>query len=175
MCCTFLFSWLKYCRCNIIFTYFVQSQDLTKLDWRWRKLSTLTPIHGTFKCILNLMHHSSSGGIIGLKELFSSSILWLSWNDCFWNHLPCLFIRTETEISQVCVYLSADVQVVVKRLNIHLSYACGRHRHPLIWLKPASLLHLVPSFVALTLRPQSLLLPIKHLQRAGVRITQLPR
>lgn len=61
------------------------------------------------------------------------------------------------------VYLPADVQVIVKGLHIHLLYACGRRLHPLIWLDPPSLFHLIPPFIALTICQRPFLLPVKHL------------
>lgn len=68
------------------------------------------------------------------------------------------------------VYLSANVQVKVQRLHIHLSYASGRQK--LVWLDPPSVFGLIPVFRVLPLCSEVLLLPLKRLQRAGVTITQ---
>lgn len=58
-------------------------------------------------------------------------------------------------------YLSADVQVVLHGLQVHLSWTGGRA----VWLTPP--LRFSPGFFAPSLRPLERLRPIKHLQTGG--------
>lgn len=114
-------------------------------------------------------YRSGMGTFCGLDSCELTGCYSVIWSDA---ETTPLIIQQPLHLSQCShlsqgynsqrFYLLADVQVIVQRFHVQLSYV----RRPLICLDPSLLLHLVPPFIALTFSPRSLRWPVEHLQES---------